>query len=110
AVLANTHGMTGMIRSPAPGACSPSRQQENRVDVNVMLSMADQVRQKTGVYPAVVVPDFVGLGADAGLRVPDSYRVNVLFSRINPYSRITHPYLSLESEGRATIDLVRTAA
>jgi hypothetical protein len=97
-VIADTHGTTGII-----AACGPSR-----------LKIRDG-------YPAyldgvmngavIVYPDFEGLGIDPVVRVAEAnYQVtwpNGVKSA--PFSQVSHPYLSIEAEGRSTVDLVRAA-
>ncbi|MFT3859202.1 MAG: lipase family protein [Aquabacterium sp.] len=97
-VLVNPHGTTAMARpAAAPLGCVPSR---SRVMDGVM------TRLDTEVPDAVLAaPDFTGLGADAGLRVPQSDVP--LPTGTLAFHRIGYPFLSLEGHGRATIDLVR---
>jgi hypothetical protein len=101
-VLANTHGTTGIV-----AGCAPSFSES--FESSVMLGAL-----KTAVPGAVVVvPDYTGLGVDHGGRAPD-----VAFTLpdplapwtiLKPLANVTHPYISIEGEGRATIDLVRAA-
>lgn len=101
-ILANTHGTTGLIAN-----CAPS--QNGSFDRSLLL----QGLRTVVPGAVVVVPDFMGLGLDDGDRPPDANHsltdpLNV-FTTIRPLQKISHPYPSLEGEGRATIDLVRAA-
>ncbi|MEW5742556.1 MAG: hypothetical protein AB1938_26800 [Myxococcota bacterium] len=101
-VLANTHGTSGLLRQCAPSAWAAL---DARVVFQDLASAAPEA--------VVVVPDFPGLGVDVGLRSAEAHRsvVDPLapWRRIEPLRDIAHPYLSIEGEGRATIDLVRAA-
>lgn len=101
AVLANTHGTTGMV----PG-CAPSVY--TGFDRSVFLTALAPVAPNA----LVVVPDFVGLGADPGVRsywASEQVRHPWTQQLVRPLRNVSHPYPSLEGEGRATIDLVRAA-
>jgi Secretory lipase len=99
-VLANTHGTTGLLPS-----CGPSRALhfDSRVVFDELATAAPDA--------VVVVPDFVGLGVDSALRSPDAAHTVTApffpFNRLTPMANVSHPYVSIEGEGRATIDLVR---
>jgi hypothetical protein len=96
-ILANTHGATGIIAK-----CGPSR----TGSADGLTAMREL---KSVVGNAVLtVPDYVGLGVDHGYRVPDAARKTVLGAYA--FNQVTHPFVSIESEGRATIDLVRATA
>ena len=101
-ILANTHGTTGIIKGCAPSA-------SGSFDRSVLVDALGSVVPDA----LIVAPDFMGLGLDSGERPPDASRsltdpLNV-FTTIRPLQNISHPYPSLEGEGRATIDLVRAA-
>ena len=101
-VIAHTHGLTGAITK-----CAPSF--GNKLDsLETLWQLASVISE-----PVVVAPDYVGLGIDHGGRVPDvNTSVSDFFAfwqRITPFSNITHPFVSLSGEGRATVDLVRAA-
>ncbi|MBK7862822.1 MAG: hypothetical protein IPJ65_30290 [Archangiaceae bacterium] len=102
-VLANTHGTTGVVPQCAPSTAV-------QLDAHVMF---DQVSPASAPGAVVVVPDFLGLGRDDGLRSPDvNARVTdplAVWQQLQPMRDVSHPYLSIEGEGRATIDLVRAA-
>lgn len=101
-ILANTHGTTGLLTG-----CAPSRglQFDSHVVFDELLVAAPNA--------VVVVPDFTGLGADSTLRSPDLAHMVTSpiapFNRLAPMANVSHPYVSIEGEGRATIDLVRAA-
>jgi pimeloyl-ACP methyl ester carboxylesterase len=100
-VIANTHGAVGILAE-----CGPSRSTGyDRTYVN-------ELAKSLPSQPIVVVPDYVGLGVDAKLRVPEVRDFSVVWPngvRSWPFSDVSHPFASLEGEGRATIDLVRAA-
>lgn len=93
-VLANTHGAVGVIAQ-----CGPS--------LSRLVDSLPAMRDLSAVVgPAVLaIPDYIGLGVDHGYRVPDAARKTVLGAYA--FDHVTHPFVSIESEGRATIDLVR---
>ncbi len=96
-VLSNTHGAIGV-----QAQCAPSRGRYT----DSQAAMRD-LSTGTWANSVVTVPDYVGLGVDHGYRTPDS-------SARDPFGhtyldRTTHPFVSIESEGRASIDLVRSA-
>lgn len=97
-VIANTHGLTGVIASCAPSFSA--QYDKGRIE---------QAAAQLSVEPVVVVPDYVGLGVDPKLRVVEKdYQVTWPNGvKSTPFSNISHPMVSIEGEGRATIDLVR---
>lgn len=100
-VIANTHGTTGVI-----ARCAPSINAS--FDESAMLALAAAAEDAV-----LVAPDFIGLGADRGVRPPDADTAVAdplaPTQRLRPFSNVAHPWLSIEGEGRATIDLVRAA-
>jgi hypothetical protein len=98
-VIADTHGATGMLAQCAPSASA----QFDRAAMTGPISAS--------VPGAVIVDaDYVGLGRDSGLRTSDAATMvtdSKLQQKVQPYEDVSHPYISLEGEGRATIDLVR---
>ncbi|MET0283570.1 MAG: lipase family protein [Polyangiales bacterium] len=100
-VIANTHGAVGIVAK-----CGPSRSTAyDRGYVN-------ELAKSLPAEPIVVVPDYVGLGVDPRVRVPEVKDFTVVWPngvRSWPFSDVSHPFASLEGEGRATIDLVRAA-
>jgi Secretory lipase len=99
-VIADTHGAVGVLP-----VCGPSR--TGSYDSGYVSKIIPSLRTD----PVVVAPDYVGLGIDHGMRVAEAgYLVSWPDgTRSAPFSNITHPFVSLEGEGRATIDLVRAA-
>jgi hypothetical protein len=102
-VLAETHGTSGIISDPS---CAPTG--IRWVDTPAMPAMASAA--PAGVV--VVAPDYFGMGTDDGERTPDhteKFPDPLGGAEDTPLARVSHPYFSLESEGRATVDLVRAA-
>jgi hypothetical protein len=100
-VLAETHGTSGIISDPT---CAPTG--IAWVDKPAMPAMASAAPPGT----IVVAPDYFGLGTDNGERPPDhafQFADPLTGGVETPLGRVSHPYFSLESEGRATVDLVR---
>lgn len=99
-VVANTHGAVGVIP-----ICGPSRTAGWDSKKVTALSAGLPIK------PVTVVPDYVGLGFDPGLRVAEKDYVIKWpnGAQSSPFSHISHPMVSLEGEGRATVDLVRAA-
>ena len=101
-LIANTHGTTGWLP-----ACGPSRSRS--VDAAVVFgAIAEEVPGAV-----VVAPGYAGLGVDPGGRAPDADfsmtdPLNI-FQTLRPVAGVSHPYLSIDGEGRATVDLVRAA-
>src|SRR3954454_3130967 len=56
-----------------------------------------------------VAPDYIGMGVDAGLRRPqkDLTYKDALGFAVKPFDASSHSYMSLQGEGRATLDAVR---
>ncbi len=96
-VIAQTHGTSGI--TPLPAA-APSR--GYYLDSTVALEQIVAALPAPLPTPLFVAPDYLGLGVDPGYRVPN-------VTQSPSFSNVTHPWLSIESEGRATIDLVRAA-
>lgn len=97
AVLVNTHGLTGVRPTCAPSAYGG-------------FDHAYLVGRVPGAV--IAVPDYAGLGRDAGLRTSDAGTAvphPVTGQPMRPFRNVAHPYLSLEGQGRAAIDLVRAA-
>jgi hypothetical protein len=97
-VIADTHGTTGIV-----AACGTSR-----------LKIQDGYpRNLDGVMNGAVIvyPDYIGLGIDTGQRVPEAGYLVTWPTGVKtpPFSQVSHPYLSIEAEGRSTVDLVRAA-
>jgi hypothetical protein len=104
-VLANAHGATGLVARCAPSAT-----------FQLDTAMFSRIAPALPAPPVVVVPDYVGLGRDADLRaadanatIPDVLDLVPPVAQLAPTREISHPYLSLEGEGRAVVDLVRAA-
>jgi Secretory lipase len=97
-VIADTHGTTGIIAS-----CGPSRlriQDGYPVYLDGVMSGA-----------VIVYPDFTGLGIDTPIRVSEASTAFTVTggATVKPFTQVSHPYLSIEAEGRSTVDLVRAA-
>jgi hypothetical protein len=97
-VIADTYGTTGIV-----AACGISR-----------LKLRDGYpAYLDGVMNGAVLvhPDSIGLGIDAGLRVAEAGYLVTWPNGVKtaPFDQVSHPYLSIEGEGRSTVDLVRAA-
>lgn len=99
-LIANPHGTVGAVL-----ACAPSF--GGGFDGWAIKALKQ-------VVPGAVIalPDYPGLGVDNGLRPSDaelSLTDTATGKVVRPFANMTHSFLSLESEGRSTIDLVRAA-
>ncbi|HEY6876652.1 MAG TPA: lipase family protein, partial [Polyangiales bacterium] len=109
-VIASLHGLTGMRVDCAPSKRAPFGDRRLIDALGQGLAAAQPSQGK----PVLVVPDLLGQGTASGLWSSDrSYSLldplTFNTARRSPFSNIAHSYVSIESQGRATVDAVRAA-